>query len=49
MVKALFDTNILIDFFKGIPEAQIEFDEWPEKAISLQLDGDHGGRIRLTR
>lgn len=35
MVKALFDTNILIDFLKGIPEAEIEFDAWPDKAISL--------------
>ncbi|MDQ2989433.1 MAG: PIN domain-containing protein [Pseudomonadota bacterium] len=34
-MKALFDTNILIDFLKGIPEAEIEFDAWPDKAISL--------------
>lgn len=34
-MKALFDTNILIDFLKGISEAGIEFDAWDDKAISL--------------
>jgi predicted nucleic acid-binding protein len=35
VVKALFDTNILIDFLKGVPEAEIEFEAWHDKAISL--------------
>jgi predicted nucleic acid-binding protein len=35
MVKALFDTNVLIDFLKGIPEAGIELDAWDSRAISL--------------
>lgn len=34
-MKALFDTNILIDFLKGISEARIEFDSWEDKSISL--------------
>lgn len=35
MVKVLFDTNILIDFLKGLPEAQAELNLHPEKAISI--------------
>jgi predicted nucleic acid-binding protein len=35
MVKALFDTNILIDYLNGVPEAQDELDRYDEKAISI--------------
>ena len=35
MVKALFDTNILIDFLGGRPEAKREIDLHTERAISI--------------
>ncbi|MGV8891620.1 MAG: type II toxin-antitoxin system VapC family toxin [Burkholderiaceae bacterium] len=35
MVKALFDTNILIDFLNGIEAADQEIKRHPDKAISL--------------
>jgi predicted nucleic acid-binding protein len=35
MVKALFDTNILIDFLRGIRKAREELDRYQLKAISL--------------
>ena len=35
MVKALFDTNILIDFLRGIPAAREELGRYRQKAISL--------------
>lgn len=35
MVKALFDTNILIDYLNGVVEAQQELFQYPDKAISL--------------
>ena len=35
MVKALFDTNILIDHLRGIKAAQEELARYPDKAISL--------------
>ena len=35
MVKALFDTNILIDYLNGIPDAAKEIGRYSEKAISL--------------
>ncbi len=35
MVKALFDTNLLIDFLKGNAEADAELRRFPEGAISL--------------
>jgi len=35
MVKALFDTNILIDYLNGVPEAGKEIGRYREKAISL--------------
>lgn len=35
MVKALFDTNILIDFLNAVPQAREEFGRYPEKAISI--------------
>jgi predicted nucleic acid-binding protein len=35
MVKALFDTNILIDFLNGVPQARAELDRYESKAISV--------------
>lgn len=34
MVTVLFDTNILIDYLNGIPDAEKEIRRYPEKAIS---------------
>ena len=35
MVKALFDTNVLVDYLNAIPEARIELQRYTEKAISI--------------
>lgn len=35
MVKALFDTNILIDHLNAIPEARTEIGRYRDKAISI--------------
>jgi predicted nucleic acid-binding protein len=35
MVKALFDTNILIDYLNGITQAREELDRYDDKAISI--------------
>jgi predicted nucleic acid-binding protein len=35
MVKALFDTNILIDYLNGIAEARDEWERYGEKNISI--------------
>jgi predicted nucleic acid-binding protein len=35
MVKALFDTNILIDFLNAVPDAQTELSHYEDKAISI--------------
>ncbi|MDQ2633200.1 MAG: type II toxin-antitoxin system VapC family toxin [Pseudomonadota bacterium] len=35
MVKALFDTNILIDFLNGIPQARDEIARYDQKSISI--------------
>ena len=35
MVKALFDTNILIDFLRGVHAAREELGRYQLKAISL--------------
>ncbi len=35
MVKALFDTNILIDYLNGIDQARTELARFTDKAISL--------------
>lgn len=35
MVKVLFDTNILIDYLNGIPEARSELALYQDKAISI--------------
>jgi predicted nucleic acid-binding protein len=35
MVKALFDTNVLIDYLNAIPQARDELTRYQEKAISI--------------
>lgn len=35
MVRALFDTNILIDYLNGVKAAQIELKRYDEKTISI--------------
>ena len=35
MVKALFDTNILVDYLSAVPEARTELQRYTEKAISI--------------
>jgi predicted nucleic acid-binding protein len=35
VVKALFDTNILIDFLRGVPAARDELSRYQDKAISV--------------
>ena len=35
MVKALFDTNVLIDFLGGVPEARAELARFDDAAISI--------------
>jgi predicted nucleic acid-binding protein len=35
VVKALLDTNILIDFLRGVPEARDELNRYSDKAISV--------------
>ncbi len=34
-MKALFDTNILIDYLNGIPQSKTELARFPDKAISI--------------
>ena len=35
MVKALFDTNILVDYLNAVPAARAELQRYTEKAISI--------------
>ncbi len=35
MVKALFDTNILVDYLSAVPEARAELQRYTEKAVSI--------------
>ncbi len=35
MVKALFDTNILIDYLNAVPEARAELERYDDRAISI--------------
>ena len=35
MVKAIFDTNILVDYLNAVPEARDEFQRYTDKAISI--------------
>jgi predicted nucleic acid-binding protein len=34
MVKALFDTNVLVDYLNLVAQAEVELDRYDEKAIS---------------
>ena len=54
MVKALFDTNILVDYLNAVPEARTEFQRYTEKAISIitwmeVMAGADGDLEALTR
>ena len=35
MVKALFDTNILVDYLNAVPQARTELRRYAEKAVSI--------------
>ncbi len=35
MVKALFDTNVLVDFLGGVPQARAEIRRYDDAAISI--------------
>jgi predicted nucleic acid-binding protein len=35
MVKALFDTNILVDYLNAVPQARTELQRYTKKAISI--------------
>ncbi len=35
MVKALFDTNILLDLIKGVPASRLELERFEDRAISI--------------
>jgi predicted nucleic acid-binding protein len=35
MVKALFDTNILVDYLNAVPQARNELRRYSEKAVSI--------------
>src|ERR1700704_1095603 len=35
MVKALFDTNILVDYLNAVPKARTELQRYTEKAVSI--------------
>jgi predicted nucleic acid-binding protein len=35
MVKALFDTNILVDYLNAVPEARTELRRYTDKAVSI--------------
>jgi predicted nucleic acid-binding protein len=35
MVKALFDTNILVDYLNAVPQARTELKRYAEKAVSI--------------
>ncbi len=35
MVKALFDTNILVDYLNAVPQARTELQRYEDKAVSI--------------
>jgi predicted nucleic acid-binding protein len=35
MVRALFDTNILVDYLNGIPQARTEIERYTARAVSI--------------
>ena len=49
MVKALFDTNILIDYLNGFEQAKAELARYSDKAISLitWMEVIVGAQVRL--
>lgn len=49
MVKALFDTNILIDYLNAVPEVREELDRYKERAISIitWMEVMVGAEVRL--
>jgi len=54
MVKALFDTNILVDYLNAVPKARIELRRYREKAVSIitwmeVMAGATGDVERATR
>jgi predicted nucleic acid-binding protein len=54
MVKALLDTNILIDFLNAVPDARAELNRYDDKAISIitwmeVLIGAPANATRATR
>jgi predicted nucleic acid-binding protein len=54
MVKALFDTNILIDYLNGIPQARDELSLYDERGISIiswmeVMAGSNGDVEQATR
>ena len=54
MVKALFDTSILVDYLRGLPQARAELDRFFDPAISIvtrmeALLGPPEGRAPVTR
>ena len=51
IVKALFDTNILIDYLNAVPEARAELSLYAEKAISIitWMEVMVGGRGKVSR
>lgn len=58
MVGALFDTNILIDYLNGVPQARDELTRYAAKSISIvtfmevligAADAMEPGRVRFFR
>ena len=54
MVKALFDTNILVDYLNAVPQARSELNRYTEKAVSIVtwmevMVGASGGVEAATR
>jgi predicted nucleic acid-binding protein len=54
MVKALFDTNILVDYLNAVPQARNELRRYTEKAVSIitwmeVMVGAAGGVEAATR
>ena len=54
MVGALFDTNILIDYLNGIPQARQEIQQFESRAISIMtwievLVGEEAGQDEPVR
>ena len=53
-MKALFDTNILVDYLNAVPQARAELERYAEKAISIVtwmevMAGAPAFAVRATR